>query len=254
MVKGYDQKLGKDYKHTFSPVAKLPTVRIFIALAIAHEWPMFQLDVNNALLHGFLEEDIIYMRPPEGYFKARDQVCKLKRSLYGLKQASRQWNHELIQFLMQSGYIQSSHDYSLFVKDSKSGFTALLVHVDDILLTGTDLVEIASVKTALHDKFTIKDLGVARYFLGMEIYRSATGAYSSQKKHVTDILIDTNMLQAKEAAFPLPTGLKLKLDEGELLKDPEQFRRLIGRLLYLSLTRPDLSYSAQHLSQFVSQP
>ncbi|CAM8905250.1 unnamed protein product [Rhodiola kirilowii] len=165
VVKGFNQKLGKDYKHTFSPVAKLPTVRIVLALATARGWPFFQLDINNAFLHGFIEEDI-FMKVPEGYSKASPhQVCKLKRSLYSLKQASRQWNHELSSFLVSLGYKQSINDYSLFTKAKGSTFTVLLVYVDDILLTGDDQEEMNVVKQALHDKFTIKDLGEARYFL-----------------------------------------------------------------------------------------
>ncbi|CAM8969964.1 unnamed protein product [Rhodiola kirilowii] len=254
VVKGFNQKLGKDYKHTFSPVAKLHTVRIVLALATARGWPFFQLDINNAFHHGFIEEDIS-MKVPEGYSKASPhQVCKLKRSLYGLKQASRQWNHELSSFLVSLGYKQSINDYSLFTKAKGSTFTVLLVYVDDIILTGDDQEEMNVVKQALHDKFTIKDLGEARYFLGIEICRSHTGTFFSQKKYISDILKSTHMQDAKVAHFPLPTGLKLSVDVGDLMVDSEQYRRMIGRLLYLGLTRPDISYAVQHLSQFVAQP
>lgn len=97
--------------------------------------------------------------------------------MYGLKQASRQWNQELSKFLIQLGFVQSTHDYSLFVKDSRGVFIAALVYVDDILITGNSVEDITYTKDALHQKFTIKDLGLARYFLGIEICRTATGTY-----------------------------------------------------------------------------
>jgi len=116
VIRGFEQIKDKDYKHTFSPVAKLITVRVFIALATAKHWPLHQLDINNAFLHGFIDEDV-YMLPPEGYATGLPgQVCKLQRSLYGLKQASRQWNIELAKFLVTEGFTQSKNDYSLFTK------------------------------------------------------------------------------------------------------------------------------------------
>ncbi|GJX94424.1 retrovirus-related pol polyprotein from transposon TNT 1-94 [Tanacetum coccineum] len=119
VVRGFNQKEGQDYKHTFLPVAKLAIVRVLIALATAKEWDLHQLDISNAFPHGYIDEEI-YMVPPEGYTKAApNQVCKLTRSLYGLKQASRQWNQELTKFLLANGYAQSKHDYSLFVKSNK---------------------------------------------------------------------------------------------------------------------------------------
>nr|GEU33498.1 retrovirus-related Pol polyprotein from transposon TNT 1-94 [Tanacetum cinerariifolium] len=142
VVRGFNQKEGLDYKHTFSPVAKLAIVRVLVALAAAKQWPLHQLDVNNTFLHGYIDEEI-YMLPPQVYNKdAKCQVCKLKRSLYGLKQASRQWNHELTKFLTSLGYEQSKLDYSLFVKNNKASFTAALVYVDDVLITGNSEEEI----------------------------------------------------------------------------------------------------------------
>lgn len=115
-------------------------------------------------------------------------------------------------------------------------------------MTGNDMTEIEEVKQSLHQKFTIKDLGTSKYFLGMEIYRDQARTYLSQHKYVTDIIKDAKLLDAKEAHFPLPTGLKLSIETGCLLEDAEQYRRLVGRLLYLNLTRPDISYDVQHLS------
>lgn len=195
------------------------------------------------------------MLPPEGYTKAQPgQVCKLNKSLYGLKQASRQWNHELTKFLVNMGYTQSKHDYSLFVKVQGESFTAALVYVDDILITGNSPQEITTLKTALDDKFTIKDLGLAKYFLGIEICKTALGTHLNQRKYILDLLTDAGLTAAKPNPSPLPTNLKLSLDKGTPLSDPGAYRRLVGRLLYLTMTRPDISYVVQHLSQFVSSP
>ncbi|GAB2269349.1 hypothetical protein Dimus_038770 [Dionaea muscipula] len=254
VAKGFNQVEGRDYKHTFSPVAKLATVRVFIALATAREWPLYQLDINNAFLHGYLDEEV-YMSPPEGYDQAKSGlVCKLKRSLYGLKQASRQWNIAFTRFLSQLGFTQSKHDYSLFTKSAGDEFTAALVYVDDVLLTGTCEKEIIATKKALDAEFTIKDLGQAKYFLGVELCRTKYGVFLHQSKYIQDILGSFDTSSLKHTDFPFPQGLKLTANIGEVLPDPEAYRRLVGQLLYLTMTRPDISYAVQHLSQFLSSP
>ena len=184
-------------------------MRIFIALATAKGWPLHQLDINNAFLHGFIDEEV-YMFPPEGYTKALPgQVCKLERSLYGLKQASSQWNLELSKFLFTQGFTQSKSDYSLFIKVSQGLCTFILVYVDDLLITGDGIQSISHIKAQLHEAFTIKDLGLARYFLGIEIARSAAGTFLNQGKYIMDILTDARLTAAKLAKFPMAKGLKL---------------------------------------------
>nr|GEX97759.1 hypothetical protein [Tanacetum cinerariifolium] len=150
----------------------------------------------------------MYMLPPQGYNKAaKGQVYKLNRSLYGLKQASRQWNHELTKFLTSLGYEQSKHDYSLFVKNDKASFTASLVYMDDVLITGNSEEEIINLKQALDKKFTIKDLGLAKYFWGIELCCIATGTHLNQRKYIVDLISDVGLTSTKPAEFPLPTEL-----------------------------------------------
>ncbi|GJR23274.1 retrovirus-related pol polyprotein from transposon TNT 1-94 [Tanacetum coccineum] len=162
-------------------------------------------DINNAFLHGYIDEDI-YMVPPEGYTKASTgQVCKLSKSLYGLKQESRQWNHELTKNLVSLGYVQSKHDYAFFVKAQGETFAAVLVYVDDMLLTGNSQFEILSLKNSLDKKFTIKDLGLAKYFLGIELCKTDTGMHLNQRKYILDLLTDAGLTGAKPLPFPLPT-------------------------------------------------
>ncbi|KAL0382041.1 UNVERIFIED_CONTAM: Retrovirus-related Pol polyprotein from transposon RE2 [Sesamum calycinum] len=211
-------------------------------------------DVNNAFLHGHLDEEV-YMVPPEGYDKAHGGlVCRLKRSLYGLKQASRQWNIELTSKLESYGFTQSPHDHCLFTLRKDSLFLALIVYVDDVLLTGNSLDDLNAVKSYLDDLFTIKDLGNAKYFLGLELARSAQGTYVTQRKYLQDIIHDCQLDNAKPTSTPLPTGIKFDASSGSSLASPERYRRLVGRLLYLGFSRPDISFAVQQLSQFIQHP
>ncbi|KAL2240869.1 UNVERIFIED_CONTAM: Retrovirus-related Pol polyprotein from transposon RE1 [Sesamum indicum] len=254
VAKGYNQIEGIDYNECFSPIAKSVTVRLFFAVAAALRWHIHQLDINNAFLHGYLEEEI-YMSPPEGYSVPQGHVCCLKRSLYGLKQASRQWNHEFTTQIVAFGFVQSKHDYCLFTKTSTNGFLVLLLYVDDILVAGTSNEHIAAVKDYLDRLFTIKDLGVAQeHFLGLEVARSSQGIIVTQTKYIKDIMIDTGLLHARAATTPLPPGIKFTEDAGAQLPHPELYRRLVGRLLYLNFTRPDTSHACQQLSQFLQRP
>ena len=236
VAQGFTEVEGLDFNDTFSPVAKLTTVRLLLALAAAHNWHLKQLDVNTAFLHGDLDEEV-YMLPPPGLVVSSSKVCKLQRSLYGLKQASRQWYFKLSKALISCGYRQSQADHSLFLKNTTSSFTALLVYVDDIILSGTDLVEINRIKTFLDDQFKIKDLGDVKYFLSLEIARNSAGISVCQRKFALDLLLDAGFLDCKPSQTPMTRNLKLSKDSGTYLTDCSQYRTLVGRLLYLTTTR-----------------
>jgi hypothetical protein len=167
--KGYNQIEGLDYFDTYSPVAKLTTVRTVIALASIHHWVIHQLDVNNVFLHGDLNEDVYMTIPPGVHTSKPNQACKLVKSLYGLKQASRQWNAKLTQFFLTLNFTQASSDHSLFTRQTSTSFLVLLVYVDDVIIAGNSLEEITTIKSALHHSFQIKDLGQLKYFLGLEV-------------------------------------------------------------------------------------
>lgn len=254
VAKGYTQMEGVDYFDTFSPMAKLTTVRVLLALASAKGWFLEQLDVNNAFLHGDLYEEV-YMELPPGFTSAKpNQVCQLQKSLYGLKQASRQWYSKLSSALISLHYSQSAADHSLFIKTEGASFTALLVYVDDIVLAGNNFDEIKYVKAFLDQQFKIKDLGPLRYFLGLEISRSKSGLLLNQRKYTLEILSDSGFLGTKSASTPMDASTRLQKDAGAPFSDASSYRRLVGRLLYLTTTRPDICYAVQQLSQFVSQP
>jgi hypothetical protein len=254
VAKGYTQSEGLDYHETFSPVAKMTTVRTLLAIAAAKRWFLHQLDVNNAFLHGDLDEEVYMELPPGFRTKGESKVCKLTKSLYGLKQASRQWFSKFSSYLIDLGFVQSKADYSLFTRTHGTTFIALLVYVDDIAIASNDSVAVNSLIVTLNDRFRLKDLGDLKFFLGLEIARSTKGISVSQRKYSLEILQDSGLLASKPVSFPMEQNLKLSRADGPLLSDPTAYRRLIGRLLYLTITRPDLSYSVQTLSQFMDSP
>ena len=217
-------------------------------------WPIHQLDVNNAFLYGDLSEDV-YMTLPPGFTSPRpNQCCKLLKSLYGLRQSSRMWYDKLSHLLLSHGYQQTSSDYSLFVKFIGDQISILLVYVDDIVLTGNSISELAAIKSILHQHFRIKDLGPLKYFLGIEVAQSEKGICLSQRKYCLDLLEDSGLLGAKPASVPMDSTTRLYQDQSPLLSDPFVYRRLVGRLIYLTTTRPDIMYATQQLSQFMASP
>ncbi|KAL2251810.1 UNVERIFIED_CONTAM: Retrovirus-related Pol polyprotein from transposon RE1 [Sesamum indicum] len=185
-----------------------------------------QVDINNVFLHGYLDKDI-YMQAPDDYFVQLAQVCKLKMSLYGLKQVFRQWNLKVTNNLLSFGFVQSPYVHCLFTQQTNVGLVALLVYVDDILITCSSKHKIVEIKKFLDATFTIKDLDLAKYFLGLEIARSSIGMSIIQHKFILEIQ-DTGLL----SCFLSPAC----------------------RLLYLSFTRLDISFGAQQLSQYVHAP
>lgn len=254
VAKGYTQTEGLDFFDTFSPVAKLSTVRILLAMASIRNWYLHQLDVNNAFLHGELHEEV-YMVVPQGVVAPQPgQVCKLLKSLYGLKQASRRWFEKLSTFLISCGFRQAHGDHTLFVKATSFSFTALLIYVDDIILAGDSMDEINLVKHLLDSTFKIKDLGKLKYFLGLEVAHSSRGISLCQRKYCLDLLDESGLTACKPASTPLDPAVRLHHDEGTPYEDAGRYRRLIGRLIYLTTTRPDISFATQQLSQFMAAP
>ncbi|XP_020239929.1 uncharacterized protein LOC109818814 [Cajanus cajan] len=151
-------------------------------------------------------------------------------------------------------YKQSPNDHSLFTKHINNHFTVILVYVDDLIIGGTDSSEITSIKDILDTQFKIKDLGHLKYFLGLEVVRSHLGIHLSQRKYVLDLLSDIRFLAAKPSPTPMVKTNKLSQSDGTPYADPASYRRLVGKLLYLTTTRPDISFAVQQLSQHISSP
>ncbi|KAL5777605.1 hypothetical protein ACOSP7_010531 [Xanthoceras sorbifolium] len=256
VAKGFTQTYGIDYQETFAPVAKINSVRVLLSLAVNFNWPLHQLDVKNAFLNGDLEEEVFMSLPPG--FEERlgpDKVCKLRKSLYGLKQSPRAWFERFGNVVKTCGYSQSQADHTMFYKHSKEGKIAILiVYVDDIVLTGDDTEELEKLKRKLAAAFEIKDLGPLKYFLGMEFARSKEGIFVNQRKYVLDLLGETGLLGCKPADTPIEPNLKLQTVKAEEVRNREQYQRLVGRLIYLSHTRPDIAFAVSMVSQFMHSP
>uniref|UniRef100_A0A2N9I0T5 Reverse transcriptase Ty1/copia-type domain-containing protein n=1 Tax=Fagus sylvatica TaxID=28930 RepID=A0A2N9I0T5_FAGSY len=221
VAKGFHQKAGLDYDETFSPVIKPTTVRIILTLAAQFSWPLRQLDISNAFLHGFLKEDV-YMAQPQGFIDSAKPgyVCKLHKSLYGLKQAPRAWFERFTSQLENLGFTDYSADPSLFTYKSHNKILYLLLYVDDIILIGTLPSLITNLITKLQQTFELKDFGPLHYFLGLQLQYHET--------------------HPRPKAHPY--------------LNPTHFRSLVGALQYLTFTRLDLSFAVNQVCQFMHSP
>lgn len=253
VAQGYKQKYGIDYGETFAPVAKMTTVRTLIAVSAVRNWDIYQMDVKNAFLNGDLSETV-YMRPPPGYSILPNMVCKLRKALYGLKQAPRAWFSKLKAVLQKAGYSQSHNDYSLFISNTSQGTVFALIYVDDILITGDNQQGIQHLKHILQKSFQMKDLGLASYFLGLEISRHSDGYFVSQRKYTQDLIEMAGLSDDKIVDTPLEMNVKYSRNDGSPISDPTLYRAIVGSLVYLTVTRPDIAHAVQLVSQFVSDP
>nr|GEW92313.1 retrovirus-related Pol polyprotein from transposon TNT 1-94 [Tanacetum cinerariifolium] len=255
VAKGFLQQPGKDNFETFSPVTKPATIRIVLCLALSKNWCLRQMDVNDAFLYGTLHEDVYMVQPPAYVHQQYpNHICKLRKALYGLKQAPRAWYMELKTFLLDFGFKKSLADASLFIYN-RLGITAyLLVYVEDIVLTGSHNDFLDYFVGKLSSKFSIKDIGTLHHFLGVEVISTSQGIFLSQHWHISDLLEQFHMDGAKDVTTPLRSYNALSLVDGSPLVNPTPYHRLVGSLLYLAITRPDVSFAVNRLSQYMHAP
>ena len=211
VAQGFSQKFGADYDETFCPVVRFESVRTVIALAVQNGLKLHQMDVTTAFLNGELEEEV-YMKQPEGFVdKDRDHlVCRLKRSIYGLKQSPRCWNSALDAQLKKMGFVQTTSDPCLYTSTEGETFI-IAVYVDDILLAGKSDKQIKEAKEALAKQFEVKDMGELHYFLGMNIAQNqrAGNIWIGQPAYTENILNKFGMENAKAVNTPTAAGTKL---------------------------------------------
>ena len=181
VLHSFTQRPGIDFDETFSPIVKPATIRTILCLAVSRDWPIHQLDVKNAFLHGTLQETV-YCTPPPGFIDSYHpaSVCRLNKSLYGLKQAPRAWYSRFASFLLTLGFTEAKSDTSLFILRRGSD-TVYLLYVDDIVLTASSTTPLRWTISALQAEFSMKDLGELHHFLGVSVSRLPSGLFLSQR-------------------------------------------------------------------------
>ena len=258
VARGFTQKYGVDYDETFSPVIRFESFRALVALAVKHGLQLHQMDVTTAFLHGVLEEDV-YMKQPEGFERSGEEhmVCKLKKSLYGLKQSPRCWNTALDQKLQEMGFRQTNADPCLYMKiDGGPAYVA--VYVDDLVIAAKDPTLIKDIKDKFSSFFDMKDMGRLHHFVGMKVEQNDdTGeVWIGQGCYTGDILKRYGMENCNAVSTPMDPGLKMKsASSDDTVVDQSMYQSAVGSLLYLSVaTRPDIAYAVSCAARYTAKP
>ena len=264
VAKGFTQREGVDYEATFSPVSSKDSFRVIMALVAHFDMELHHIDVKTAFLNGDLNEEV-YMMQPEG-FVANDSgklVCRLKKSIYGLKQASRQWYLKFHSVVTSYGFVENKVDQCIYCKVSGRKFIFLILYVDDILLASSDLGLLHETKRMLSNNFDMKDLGEASFVLGIEIHRnrSCRSLGLSQRAYVDRVLERFSMQLCKPGIAPVCKGDKLSLaqcpqsdiEKAQMKNIP--YASALGSIMYAQVcTRPDIAFATGLLGRYQSNP
>ncbi|MCP4114884.1 MAG: hypothetical protein GY737_05660, partial [Desulfobacteraceae bacterium] len=258
VAQGFSQRPGVDYEETFAPVVRFDTIRTLVALAASTGQLLHQVDVETAFLHGRLEEEV-YMKQPPGYEDVTrpTDVCRLIKSLYGLKQSPRAWNQVLHEHLLKTGFKRTTSDHCVYIYDTLAGHRlTLAVYVDDILILAPTEDDMQWVKSKLAARFKIKDLGRAHHLLGMKIRRNDQGILMTQSHYVDDLIKKMGFEEAKPIWTPADPNVILELDDGNSSEvDKTDYQALVGSLLYAAVaTRPDIAQAVSMVCRFTSSP
>lgn len=255
VICGNRQKEGLDYFDTYSPVTRITSIRVILAIAALRNLEVHQMDVNTAFQNGDLDEEI-YMKQPEGFVAPgkENKVCKLVKSLYGLKQAPKQWHEKFDKTVLSNGFRINECDKCVYVKTTRDGYVILCLYVDDMLIVGSNSKMIQSTKDMLNSKFDMKDFGHVDVILGVKIVRTQNGLTLSQAHYVDTILNKFGQNDLEISKTPLDTTYNLTRNLGESVSQLE-YARVIGSLMYLmSCTCPDIAYTVSKLSRYTSNP
>jgi len=256
VAKGFSQIPGVDFDETFAPVVRIETIRLLLALAAHYSLKIHVVDVIGAYLNGKLNEEI-YMQQPQLYEDGTTRVCRLHRTLYGLKQSGRIWNLQLNSSFLKLGFTRLLSDQCVYIRRQNSDITIVAVHVDDMtVLTSSDAL-MEQVESELNSEFSIKKLGEIRQLLGMEITRTEESIHLTQVQYITKILEKYQMGKCNPVATPIDPNVTLaKLPDGKSFPEIQHvYQHMVGSLLYAAITtRPDISNAVLILSQFNTNP
>jgi len=254
VAKGYAQRQGVDFDEVFAPVARIETVRVLLALAAQGGWEVHHMDVKSAFLNGDLNETVFVQQPPGFVIGKGDKVLRLKKALYGLRQAPRAWNSKLDKELIALGFLKSKLDNAVYRRSSRDSFLLVGVYVDDLIISGPNTEDIRNFKQEMMKKFSMSDLGLLNYYLGIEVKQGEGQIVLSQGAYALKILEGAGMSNCNACDTPMECRLKLsKKKEGDAV-DPTAYRSIIGSLRYLVNTRPDLAYVVGVVSRYMEAP
>ena len=255
VAQGYNQQEGIDFDQTYAPVARLESIRMLLAYACYKKIKLHQMDVKSAFLNGFLEEEV-YVKQPPGFEHEQhpDYVYKLKKALYGLKQAPRAWYKRLSKFLIKNGFIRGKIDPTLFTKQNGNDILIVQIYVDDIIFGSTNDSMCEWFSKCMSSEFDMSMMGELNYFLGLQIKQSKDGIYVHQSKYVKNLLTRFGFDNVKPKSTPMNQNSKLTSDEKGKDVDIKKYRGMIGSLLYLTASRPDIMYSVCVCARFQAKP
>ncbi|KAI4370410.1 hypothetical protein MLD38_018764 [Melastoma candidum] len=244
VAKGYSQSEGIDYDETYAPVARLEAIRLLLAYACYNDFKLFQMDVKSAFLNGEIKEEV-YVDQPPGFEdpKKHDHVYKLDKALYGLKQAPRAWYERLSQFLIEKGYRKGKVDTTLFLKKHGTELLIVQIYVDDIIFGSTNNTLCNEFAELMKGEFEMSMVGELTFFLGLQIRQTSEGTFIHQEKYTKQLLKKYELTNSKHLSTPMSTNAIVEKDESGKDVDPSLYRSMIGSLLYLTASRPDILFS-----------
>jgi hypothetical protein len=251
VAQGFNQGEGIDYEETFAPVARLEAIRMLLAFACYKNFKLFQMDVKSAFLNGFISEEV-YVEQPPGFesHKFPNHVFKLAKALYGLKQAPRAWYERLSGFLFEKCFIRGKIDTTLFTKTKNDDLLIVQIYVDDIIFGSTNENMCSEFSNIMQKEFEMSMMGELNFFLGLQIKQTKNGIFINQSKYIKDLLKKFGFEKSKIYATPMSPSIKLDKDENGKNVDIKQYRGMIGSLLYLTASRPDIMFSVCLCARF----
>ena len=255
VAKGYVQQQGVDFDEVFAPVARLESVRLLLAHAASEGWPVHHMDVKSAFLNGELQEEVYVTQPP-GFIVAGEEqkVLRLSKALYGLRQAPRAWYAKLDASLVALGFRRSESEHAVYMRGVGEHRLVVGVYVDDLIITGGSHSELKQFKEEMKATFQMADLGLLRYYLGLEVVQNNGGITVSQGAYAVKILTAAGLSDCNPSHTPMESRLKLSKASTAPAVDATEYRRIVGALRYLVNTRPDIAYAVGYVSRFMEKP